>query len=68
MAANTSAPRGLAVALQRHSRTLQALADQWAGAEPVHDSNVCAPGNQRARRVGAAHRGAVEPCEIGAIR
>ncbi len=29
-----SSPRELAVTLQRHSRTLQALADQWSTAEP----------------------------------
>ena len=29
-----SSPRELAVALQRHARTLQALADQWAGTQP----------------------------------
>ena len=29
-----SAPRELAVTLQRHSRSLQALADQWSTAEP----------------------------------
>jgi len=29
-----SSPRELAVALQRHARTLQALADQWSGTQP----------------------------------
>jgi len=30
-----SSPRELAVTLQRHARTLQALADQWTTAEPL---------------------------------
>jgi len=30
------APREQAVVLQRHARTLQALADRWTTTEPVH--------------------------------